>query len=231
MVRCRPNEKEPAEFQIDDTYAVPGVGTVVSGTCLKGVIHLNDTLLLGPDTAGNFQPVPIRSIHRKRMVVHKVVGGQTASFALKKIKRNAIRKGMVMMSEELQPAACWEFEADMLVLHHPTTISIKYQAMVHCGSVRQTATIIHMSQDCLRTGDKARVRFRFIKNPEYIRENERLVFREGRTKAVGNIVVVERYIPPTVAQHEKAGAKPKRAAGGKRGGYGMVGVQKSGFDD
>jgi GTPase len=42
----------PAEFQIDDTYSVPGVGTVVSGTTLQGIIRLNDTLLLGPDALG-----------------------------------------------------------------------------------------------------------------------------------------------------------------------------------
>ena len=39
-----------------------------------------------------------------------------------------------------------------------------------------------MSQECLRTGDKALVLFRFIKHPEYIKANQRLVFREGRTK-------------------------------------------------
>lgn len=45
-----------------------------------------------------------------------------------------------------------------------------------------------MSQDCLRTGDKALVRFRFIKHPEYIKPGQRMVFREGRTKAVGNVL-------------------------------------------
>jgi len=45
------------------------------------------------------------------------------------IKRNQIRKGMVMVAKELQPTACWEFIGDILVLHHPTTISPKYQAM------------------------------------------------------------------------------------------------------
>ena len=62
-----------------------GVGTVVSGTTLKGVIHLNDTLLLGPDAVGNFSPLVIKSIHRKRMPVKEVRGGQTASFSLKKV--------------------------------------------------------------------------------------------------------------------------------------------------
>ena len=34
--------------------------------------------------------------------------------------------------------------------------------MVHCGSIRQTASIISMSAECLRTGDKATVLFRYI---------------------------------------------------------------------
>lgn len=40
---------------------------------------------------------------------------------------------------------------------------------VHVGSVRQTATILTMSKEHLRTGDKATCRFRFIKYPEYMR--------------------------------------------------------------
>uniref|UniRef100_A0A673YEB9 GTP-binding protein 1 n=1 Tax=Salmo trutta TaxID=8032 RepID=A0A673YEB9_SALTR len=180
-------EDEPAEFQIDDTYSVPGVGTVVSGTTLRGLIRLNDTMLLGPDPLGSFLPIAVKSIHRKRMPVKEVRGGQTASFALKKIKRSSIRKGMVMVSPRLNPQASWEFMAEILVLHHPTTISPRYQAMVHCGSIRQTATILTMNRDCLRTGDKASVHFRFIKTPEYLHTDQRLVFREGRTKAVGTI--------------------------------------------
>lgn len=132
-----------------------------------------------------------------------------------------------MISPKLHPQATWEFEAEILVLHHPTTISPRYQAMgqskcssiflttfyiriynphvkqtqhkqlsfyfnlsVHCGSIRQTATILSMNKDCLRTGDKATVHFRFIKTPEYLHCDQKLVFREGRTKAVGTITKV-----------------------------------------
>jgi len=186
---------EPAEFQIDDTYSVPGVGTVVSGTTLRGTIRLNDALLLGPDPLGHFAPIAVKSIHRKRMPVAEVKSGQTASFSLKKIKRSQIRKGMVMVSPQVDPQCCYEFEGEILVLHHPTTISTKYQAMVHCGSIRQTASIIRMSSECLRTGDKAQVLFRFVKHPEYLKEGQRLVFREGRTKAVGNVNKIIPYVP------------------------------------
>ena len=43
-----------------------GVGTVVSGTNLRGTIKVNDTVMLGPDALGHFQPIAIKSIHRKR---------------------------------------------------------------------------------------------------------------------------------------------------------------------
>jgi len=52
---------------------------------MQGVIRLSDTLLLGPTSLGEFVPVPIRSIQRKRLPVTEVRGGQTASFALKKV--------------------------------------------------------------------------------------------------------------------------------------------------
>lgn len=52
-----------------------------------------------------------------------------------------------------------------------------------------------MDKDCLRTGDKATVHFRFIKTPEYLHIDQRLVFREGRTKAVGTITKVRAPTP------------------------------------
>lgn len=68
------------------------------------MVHLNDVLLLGPNPLGDFQPVTIKSIHRKRMIVEEVRSGQTASFSMKKkVKRSQIRKGMVLISPELNP--------------------------------------------------------------------------------------------------------------------------------
>jgi len=221
-------DAEPAEFQIDDTYSVPGVGTVVSGTTFKGTIRLNDMLLLGPDPLGHFMPISVKSIHRKRMPVSLVKSGQTASFSLKKIKRSAIRKGMVMVSPSVDPQSCWEFEGEILVLHHPTTISTRYQAMVHCGSIRQTASIIRMSSECLRTGDKASVLFRFVKHPEYLKIGQRLVFREGRTKAVGNVTKIQPHMPAgqtaAKAKTNKVTQQQQGRGEGKRRIQGPAGV-------
>lgn len=42
-------------------------------------------------------------------------------------------------------------------------------------------------QDKLRTGEKAVVRFRFIKHPEYLKIGAKLLFREGVTKGIGHV--------------------------------------------
>nr|CDJ96435.1 Protein synthesis factor and Translation elongation factor EFTu EF1A domain containing protein [Haemonchus contortus] len=199
-------ENDPAHFQIDDVYWVEGVGTVVSGTVLAGTIKVNDTLLLGPNSVGEFLPLPVKSIHRKRMPVSSVRCGQTASFALRKITKREVRKGMVMVDPRLKPVSSMQFEAEILILHHPTTIKPNYQAMLHIGSIRQTATLVSMTKEVLRTGDRDRVTFRFIRLPEYIRPGTRMVFREGRTKAVGTVVNV---IPQTTLSQQRSKFKDK----------------------
>ncbi|KAK6110109.1 Elongation factor Tu GTP binding domain family protein [Brugia pahangi] len=185
----------PAEFQIDDVYWVDGVGTVVSGTCIAGMISLNDTMLIGPNPYGEFIPIPIKSIHRKRMPVSKIRCGQTASFSIRKLNKKEVRKGMVLLSPKMVVFSSVQFDAEILILHHPTTIAENYQAMVHIGSIRQTATIVRMTKTVLRTGDRDMVTFKFIKNPEYLSVGSRIVFREGRTKAVGTVAKVYPYTP------------------------------------
>lgn len=87
----------PFEFHVNDTFSVPFVGTVVSGIVKSGVVHAGDNVLVGPDSLGNFAQTSIRSIERKRIGVPAASAGQSASFALKKVRRKDVRKGMVVL--------------------------------------------------------------------------------------------------------------------------------------
>jgi GTPase len=109
---------------------------------VSGQIAINQNLLLGPDEFGKFFPVNVKSIQTKRLPVKLVKAGQTAAIALKKVKRSSLRKGMVMVDQSLKPKACREFEAEILVLYHSTTISTAYQAVIHCGVAQQTAKVL-----------------------------------------------------------------------------------------
>jgi GTPase len=89
----------PFEFHINDTFSVPFVGTVVSGVVKSGVVHAGDHILVGPDSLGHFTQTTIRSIERKRIPVPATSAGQSASFALKRVRRRDVRKGMVVLAK------------------------------------------------------------------------------------------------------------------------------------
>ncbi|KAF2225754.1 P-loop containing nucleoside triphosphate hydrolase protein [Elsinoe ampelina] len=177
----------PFEFHVSDTFSVPFVGTVVSGVVKSGVVHAGDNVLIGPDSLGQFTPTSIRSIERKRIPVPACSAGQSASFALKKVRRKDVRKGMVVLlkNDDKPPPVYREFIAEVLILSHATTIKTKYQAMLHVGPVSQTCAIIDIDREYIRTGDRATVAFRFVQRPEFLAVGDRILFREGRTKGLG----------------------------------------------
>jgi GTPase len=181
------DSQAPFEFHINDTFSVPNVGTVVSGVAKSGVIHAGDNVLVGPDSLGQFQITNIRSIERKRIRVPLCSAGQSASFALRKLRRKDVRKGLVVLPkiEGPPPQVYREFVAEVLILSHATTIRPKYQAMLHVGPVSQTCAIIDIAREYIRTGDRATVAFRFVQRPEFLCVGERILFREGRTKGLG----------------------------------------------
>jgi GTPase len=149
---------EPFHYEINETYSVPFVGTVVSGVMKGGLIHVGDKVRLGPDFAGDFMTTSIKGIHRKRNQVPAARAGQSVTFALKNVRRDVLRKGMVLLAFDKDippPRVTKRFEAEIVVLYHSTTIKTKYQAMVHCGAVRQTASINILEKSVLRTGDRA----------------------------------------------------------------------------
>ena len=181
------DDKAPFEFHVNDTFSVPFVGTVVSGVVKSGVVHTGDNVIIGPDSLGQFTTTAVRSIERKRIQVPACSAGQSASFALKRIRRKEVRKGMVVLPklDTMAPKVYREFVAEVLILSHATTIRPKYQAMLHVGPVSQTCAIVDIDREFIRTGDRATVAFRFVQRPEFLSVGERILFREGRTKGLG----------------------------------------------
>ena len=51
---------------------------------------------------------------------------------------------MVVMSQEAKPEPVTEFEAELQVLHHSTTIKPNYEGVMHCGTIQQTVTLVRI---------------------------------------------------------------------------------------
>ena len=188
-------QKQSPHFIIESTYQIRGIGIVVSGTMKDGIIKKGDILKLGPYKK-EFINIVIKSIHNNfKEDVEELRAGEGGCFAIKmtsnnnkiEFKRTLIKKGMRIMKNI---NFFYEFEAEVLILHHPTTIKENYQPTIHCGTITQTAKICSMEQNILRTGDRSKIKFRFIHRPEYIEKNNYLVFREGQTKGIGRVINV-----------------------------------------
>lgn len=54
---------------------------------------------MGPDANGNYLQTSIKSMQRKRANVTSAEAGQTVSLALKRTKRQLVRKGMVVVKK------------------------------------------------------------------------------------------------------------------------------------
>ena len=186
-------QNEKKMVMIDSNYLVQGIGIVISGVVTSGIISTGDKILMGPFN-GVFRNVLIKSIHNNfNTAISSIAAGNSGCFNLKflekkvEFKRRHIKKGMVLLDNTYTDKSYYEFLAEVKVLHHPTTIRINYEPVIHCGSVSQTAKICEMDCDYIRTGDKANIKFRFKRYPEFLEKNTKLMFREGKTKGIGII--------------------------------------------
>ncbi len=84
------------------------------------------------------------------------------------LEDNVFRKGIVLLDQNQQYHPAINFEGQVSILHHSSTIQPGYESVFHCGVIRQTVKIIGMSQSCLRTGDKDMVKFKLCFSPELL---------------------------------------------------------------
>jgi hypothetical protein len=121
--------------------------------------------------------------------------GQSAAISIgnNEIFKKGLRKGMVLVSADLKPKACKQFDAEIYLLYHANYISKGFQATIHVGNVCQTAQICEMENETLKTNEKTKVTMRFMSRAEFIVVGSKLIFREGATKGMGTVTKIYPY--------------------------------------
>jgi GTPase len=208
------DETKAANFLIHRTYQVQGIGIVLSGIMRAGTIRRNDTLYIGPnatgyarnaetniitatpnDTMPNFYKIIIKGIHNNfQENVDFLKAGYSGCFNIKQvgravIKRSMIRPGMRLLSD-IQ--SVYQFQAKVRICNSSSTITKKYQPVVHCGGISQSVQIVAMDKDYLRSYDEALITFRFMYRPEYLEVGNVFIMREGNLKALGKILKIDK---------------------------------------
>jgi hypothetical protein len=90
--------------QVDHTFEVRGVGSVVSGTAVNGSIAVGHRLLLGPNSDGDFTSVVVSGIQRSqvRTIMLCVVLPSWKSFTITQARSTAFDSDAF----ELAPSYC-----------------------------------------------------------------------------------------------------------------------------
>ena len=183
-------EREAFRMYIDRSYKVTGVGAVASGTVNSGVVEAGDELLLGPMADGSFREVEVRSIEMHYHRVDRATAGRIVGIALKGVDEEEVERGMALVPRGADPSPVRSFEAEVMVLNHPTRIQPGYEPVVHLETLSEAA-VFTPAEGRLLPGDTGRTRVRFKFQPYLIEAGQRFVFREGSSKGVGTVRAVE----------------------------------------
>jgi len=213
--------ERPFEYLVEETFQVPGTGTVLSGFVNAGKLQVGELVYIGPypnlktmNGSSEFLRITVKSIEISRVDVSSVVAGNSATLALSltKEQRKMIRKGMIVLKAPSRTTDT--FEAEMVLLKSAgvdgTTIREGYQTMLHILHIKQTANVekisitsadsslctqTHYDHDegsvVVRPGSRATFRFKFIKQKEYLRQGMRVLFRDGRVRGCGVVTKIE----------------------------------------
>jgi len=185
---------KPFLMFIDRNYNITGVGTVVSGTVKQGKLKPGSELLIGPDESGQFKKVKATSIEMHYQPLKEANAGLVVGIAIKGMKYEDVKRGMILSDASVKPRAVKSFEAEILVLNHPTRIAPGYEPVFHGQTVSESVKIDLLDKEYLKSGDSGKVRITFRYRPQFVQEGDRFIFREGKTKGIGTITKILKFI-------------------------------------
>jgi elongation factor 1-alpha len=154
-----------------------------------GAVEAGDELLIGPMADGSFREVEVRSIEMHYHRVDQATAGRIVGIALKGVREVDIERGMVLVPRDAEPTPVRTFEAEVMVLNHPTRIGSGYEPVVHLETVSEAA-VFRPEGGQLLPGDTGTTDVEFKFRPYLVEEGQRFVFREGRSKGVGTVTNV-----------------------------------------
>ena len=185
---------QPARAYVDKVYrGIKGTNVVVTGTVRSGVFKEGQSVVIGPDTTGEVMHGRLFSIEVFKKRVTAVRAGDLFGFDIKDVDKHNVRRGQMVADPDYELRSCRLFEANIVVTRHPTRISEGYSPVLQCHTIQQTVVLKKIyDADYLSVGDFARVRLEFMLYPEAITVGDKIVLREGNTRAIGTVIEIVR---------------------------------------
>ncbi len=167
----KPPEKltdKPLRIPIQDVYSISGVGTVPVGRVESGVLKVGDKIIFNPAGVSG----EVKSIEMHHEAIPQAEPGDNIGFNVRGVSKNDIRRGDVAGHPDNPPTVVRDFTAQIVVLQHPTAITIGYTPVIHAHTAQVACQFVELqkkidprtgqvkedSPQFLKTGDAAIVK-------------------------------------------------------------------------
>ena len=150
----------PLRIPVQDVYTITGIGTVPVGRVETGILK--------PDTKLVFMPSnkvgEVKSIEMHHEILPQAEPGDNVGINVRGIGKNDIRRGDVGGPVDNPPSVAKTFKAQIMVLNHPSVITVGYTPVFHCHTAQVACTFLALDKKLdPRTGEATEENPQFLK--------------------------------------------------------------------
>ncbi|RLE46567.1 elongation factor 1-alpha, partial [Candidatus Woesearchaeota archaeon] len=195
----------PLRLPIQDVYKISGIGTVPVGRVETGVMKVGDKIIIVPAREGKGVTGEVKSIEMHHEQLQQAEPGDNVGFNVRGIEQKDIARGDVVGKTDNVPTIATEFTARMIILNHPTVVTVGYTPVFHIHTAQiacqiteiirklnpATGETLEENPDFVKNGDACEVRIRpvtalVIEKQSEIPQLARFAVRDsGQTVAAG----------------------------------------------
>src|SRR3989344_4801815 len=121
----------PLRVPLQDVYNITGIGVVPVGRVETGIMKVGDKVIVVPGREGRGVEGEIKTIEMHHEQVQMAEPGDNIGFNVRGIGKKDITRGDVLGHLTNPPTVVKEFTAQVVVLNHPTVLTVGYTPVFH----------------------------------------------------------------------------------------------------
>ncbi len=172
LVEAMNNLKEPQKptqlplrLPLQDVYKIAGIGTVPVGKVETGIMKVNDKVIIVPGREGKGIIGEVKSIEMHHEQLTEAEPGDNVGFVIRGVEKKDITRGDVLGHVTNPPTVASEFTAQIVVLNHPTVVTVGYTPVFHIHTAQVACQITEIVKKLNpATGEVVAEHPDFIKN-------------------------------------------------------------------
>lgn len=164
----------PLRLPLQDVYNITGIGVVPVGRVETGVMKVGDKVIIMPARDGRGVTGEVKSIEMHHEQLTEAEPGDNVGFNVRGVNKQDITRGDVLGKVDNPPTVATEFTAQLIVLNHPTVVTVGYTPVFHIHTAQVACQITEIVKkinpatgetlqehpDFIKNGDAAVVKFK-----------------------------------------------------------------------